>query len=74
MNHLFKQLYSKREIPEELEKEILNSFDTLKMIGEITSLFTEKFGRAEYEFHAGLEASLRESEKHVTSDDEDPEE
>lgn len=62
MKNLFKHIYQNQELPEDLETEIMNSFDTLKLLVDITDLFTHKFGKSEIEMHLDLQEGIEKNE------------
>ncbi|GAB4395949.1 MAG: hypothetical protein OHK0053_07900 [Microscillaceae bacterium] len=59
MNDLFKKINQDKKLPENLEKEIMNSFDTLSLIMEVTDLFTSKFGQSEVMLHMEMDNFMR---------------
>lgn len=63
MKNLFQQLHENQTLPEDLEKQILDSYDTIKLIMDVTDLFTVKFGKSELEMHAEMEQVLRAKQK-----------
>jgi isochorismate hydrolase len=63
MKQLFQQLHQNHTLPEDLEKQILNSYDTIKLIMDVTDLFTSKFGKSEIEMHLNIEEAIRKTSK-----------
>lgn len=63
MKNLFQQLHEQQTLPEDLEKQILDSYDTIKLIMDVTDLFTVKFGKSELEMHTEMEHILRTKQK-----------
>jgi len=61
MKHLFEQLHQNQSPPRELEKEILQSYDSLRLFAEITDLFTDKFFRANLDFLTKIDQILDDS-------------
>lgn len=59
MKDLFQKLYEDKALPEDLEKEVMQSFDTLKLIADVTDLFTHKFGKSEIDLHLELDEVIR---------------
>ena len=59
MKDLFKKLHEDKELPKDLEKELMKSFDTLKLIADVTDLFTHKFGKSELDMHIEMDEALR---------------
>lgn len=43
MNELFQKLHNDHELPEDLKKEVMKSYDTFKLVADISDLFTDKF-------------------------------
>ncbi|MBT30321.1 MAG: hypothetical protein CMO01_11740 [Thalassobius sp.] len=43
MNDLFQKLHNDHELPEDLKKEVMKSYDTFKLVADISDLFTDKF-------------------------------
>lgn len=62
MKNLFEQLHQNEKLPAELEKEILRSYDSLKLFAEITDLFTEKLVRANIDFFLKVDQILDNSD------------
>ncbi|MDX2301270.1 MAG: hypothetical protein NW226_00665 [Microscillaceae bacterium] len=63
MKDLFKKLHQGKTLPDDLEKEIMKSFDTLKLIADITDLFTYKFGKSQIDMHLELDELVRIPDK-----------
>ena len=69
MKDLFKKLHEEKKLPEDLEKEIMKSYDTLKLIADITDLFTEKMGKSEAIFHVELDELMNQKQKEKEDDE-----
>lgn len=66
MKHLFQQLNQDYILPEDLEKQILDSYDTIKLIMDVADLFTAKFGESEVEMHLKIEEAIHQSSQKKT--------
>jgi len=62
MKNLFEQLHQNEKLPAELEKEILSSYDSLKLFAEIADLFTEKLVRTNVDFFLKVDQILDNSD------------
>ncbi len=60
MKQLFQQLNQEYVLPEDLEKQILDSYDTIKLIMDVTDLFTAKFGESEMEMHLKIKEAIQQ--------------
>ncbi|MEM1134652.1 MAG: hypothetical protein AAGI07_02350 [Bacteroidota bacterium] len=68
MNKLFEKLHEKEELPVSLKSEVMQSYDMVKLITDISDLFTNKFFKSTAVFLSGEDTS--EKTDSIENDDD----
>lgn len=59
LSEKFQRLHHNKEVPRDLEGEIISSYEKLKLIADITDLFVVKFGESNMHLISDLDESIR---------------